>query len=254
MRQVRSGILLAANDAHAAGAAKKDAKASDAKAKAPAKKAKKSYGPIGTIFAYLGSNLFVFLFLSLALGYPLGKVAVKGVNLGATAGTLIVGIALSLTAFMAFGITYSAPGLVSTIFLLLFMYAIGMKVGPQFFSGIARGGMDFVVIGLIVAISNFLIVFLGAKLVGMAPGYAAGIISGSYTITAVIGVAQSAVSSGAVHLPQGVTADAVGANLAAGYAVAYILSSIFTILVIKYQISAGCLWRRSGKSRQGGRG
>jgi len=227
------GILLASNEAHAAGAAKKDAKASSAKG-APAKEAKKSYGPIGTIFAYLGSNLFVFLFLSLALGYPLGKVAVKGVNLGATAGTLIVGIAISLTAFMAFGITYSAPGLVSTIFLLMFMYAIGMKVGPQFFSGIARGGLDFVVIGLIVAISNFLIVFFGAKLVGMAPGYAAGIISGSYTITAVIGVAQSAVASGAVKLPQGVTANAVGANLAAGYAVAYVLSSIFTILVIKY--------------------
>lgn len=215
-----SGILLAANDAHAADAVKKDAKA------APAKEAKKSYGPIGSIFAFLGSNMFVFLFLSLSLGYPLGKVTVKGINLGATAGTLIVGIAMSLTAFMAFGITYSAPGLVSTIFLLLFMYAIGMKVGPQFFSGIARGGLDFVVIGLIVALSNFAICFFGAKLVGMAPGYAAGIISGSYTITAVIGVAQSAVASGAVTLPQGVTANAVGANLAAGYAVAYVLSSI----------------------------
>ncbi len=47
--------------------------------------------------------------MSLSLGYPLGAVTVKGVNLGATAGTLIVGIALSLTAFIAFGITYSAP-------------------------------------------------------------------------------------------------------------------------------------------------
>ena len=189
---------------------------------------------MGAIFTYLGSNMFVFLFLSLALGYPLGRVTVKGVNLGATAGTLIVGIALSLTAFMGFGITYSAPGLVSTIFLLMFMYAIGMKVGPQFFSGIARGGMDFVVIGVIVAVSNFLICFFGAKLAGLAPGYGAGIISGSYTITAVMGVAQSAVSSGAVTLPAGVTQNTVGANLAAGYAVSYVLSSIFTILVIKY--------------------
>jgi len=232
-----SGVLLPANDAHAADAVKKDAKAAPAKkaAKAtPAKEAKKSYGPIGTIFAYLGSNMFVFLFLALALGYPLGNITVKGINLGATAGTLIVGIAMSLTAFMAFDITYQAPGLVSTIFLLLFMYAIGMKVGPQFFSGIARGGMDFVVIGLIVAISNFLICFFGAKMLAMAPGYAAGIISGSYTITAVIGVATSAVTSGAVKLPDGVTANDVGANLAAGYAVAYVLSSIFTILVIKY--------------------
>ena len=141
---------------------------------------------------------------------------------------------MSLTAFMGFGITYSAPGLVSTIFLLMFMYAIGMKVGPQFFSGIARGGMDFVVIGVIVAVSNFLICFFGAKLAGLAPGYAAGIISGSFTITAVMGVAQSAVSSGAVTLPDGITANTVGANLAAGYAVSYVLSSIFTILVIKY--------------------
>jgi len=198
------------------------------------KAAEKSYGPVGTIFAYLGSNMFVFLFLCLSLGYPLGAVTVKGVNLGATAGTLIVGITLSLTAFTAFGITYSAPGLVSTIFLLMFMYAIGMKVGPQFFSGIARGGLDFVVIGLIVAITNFLICYFGAKLLGMAPGYAAGIISGSYTITAVMGVAQGAVSAGAVTLPSGVTANDVGANLAAGYAISYVLSSIFTILVIKY--------------------
>jgi len=218
---------------------KKDVAKTPAAQKEPAKAvekkaAEKSYGPVGTIFAYLGSNMFVFLFLCLSLGYPLGAVTVKGVNLGATAGTLIVGITLSLTAFTAFGITYSAPGLVSTIFLLMFMYAIGMKVGPQFFSGIARGGLDFVVIGLIVAISNFLICYFGAKLVGMAPGYAAGIISGSYTVTAVIGVAQGAVSAGAVTLPSGVTANDVGANLAAGYAVSYVLSSIFTILVIKY--------------------
>ncbi len=196
--------------------------------------AEKSYGLVGTIFDYMGSNLFVFIFLAMAIGYPLGRVTIKGVNLGATAGTLIVGIAISLTAFMAFGITYSAPGLVSTIFLLMFMYAIGMKVGPQFFSGIARGGMDMVVIGLIVAFSNFLICYFGAKLAGLATGYGAGIISGSYTITAVIGVAQSAVDSGAVNLPAGVTANAVGANLAAGYAVSYVLSSIFTILIIKY--------------------
>ena len=45
----------------------------------------------------------------MAIGYPLGAITVKGVNLGATAGTLIVGIALSLTAFMAFDIKYEAP-------------------------------------------------------------------------------------------------------------------------------------------------
>ena len=49
---------------------------------------------------------------------------------------------------------------------MMFMYAIGMKVGPQFFSGLARGGLDFVVIGLIVVFANFAIVVVGAKMLG----------------------------------------------------------------------------------------
>jgi putative transport protein len=195
---------------------------------------KEASGFFGFIFTYLSKNPFVFLFLCLAVGYPLGWITVKGISLGTTAGTLVVGVLLALGAFAIYDLKIDAPGLVSDIFLMMFMYAIGMKVGPQFFSGLARGGMDFVVIGLIVVFSNFVIVVAGTKMLEMAPGYAAGIISGSYTVTAVIGVAQSAVSSGAFKLPDGITADQVGANIAAGYAISYILSSVFIILLIKY--------------------
>ncbi|MFC5077120.1 Aspartate/alanine antiporter [Vibrio thalassae] len=186
------------------------------------------------LFNYLSENPFVFLFLSLAIGYPLGRISVKGVSLGTTAGTLIVGVALALTSFSVFGVKIEEPGLVSDIFLMMFMYAIGMKVGPQFFSGLARGGIDFVVIGLIVVFSNFAIVMIGAKLLGLEPGYAAGIISGSYTVTAVMGVAQSAITSGAFVPPAGLSADQVSANIAAGYAISYVLSTVFIILLIKY--------------------
>lgn len=189
---------------------------------------------IAFIFHYIANNPFVFLFLAISLGYPLGKISIKGINLGATAGTLLVSVLIALGAFSFFGLTIDAPGLVSDIFLMMFMYAIGMKVGPQFFSGLARGGMDFIVIGLIVVFSNFIIVFFGAKLFDLAPGYAAGIISGSYTVTAVMGVAQSSITSGAFKAPDGMTIDQVSANIAAGYAISYILSSIFIILLIKY--------------------
>jgi putative transport protein len=195
---------------------------------------KEASGVFGFFFTYLSNNPFVFLFLALGLGYPLGWITIKGISLGTTAGTLVVGVVLALAAFAIYDLKIDAPGLVSDIFLMMFMYAIGMKVGPQFFSGLARGGLDFVVIGLIVVFSNFLIVVAGAKMMDMAPGYAAGIISGSYTVTAVIGVAQSAVSSGAFKMPDGITADQVGANIAAGYAISYILSSVFIILLIKY--------------------
>ncbi|MFT5235841.1 MAG: putative transport protein [Shewanella sp.] len=191
-------------------------------------------GLLSYLFTYIAHNPFVFLFLSIVIGYPLGKVSIKGINLGSTAGTLVVGVAIALTAFSVYGLRIDAPGLVSDIFLMMFMYAIGMKVGPQFFSGLSRGGLDFVVIGLIVVFSNFLIVFFGSKLLGLAPGYAAGIISGSYTVTAVMGVAQSAIDSGAFKAPAGMTLDQVSANIAAGYAISYILSSVFIILLIKY--------------------
>ncbi|MGD9019979.1 MAG: hypothetical protein PVJ25_06855 [Desulfuromonadales bacterium] len=194
----------------------------------------KSFGLVGSLFNYFATNPFAYLFLALALGYPLGRVTVGGLNLGTTAGTLVVGIAIALTSSAVFGITYEIPGLVEDIFLMMFMYALGMRVGPQFFSGLARGGMDFIVIGLITCFSLVAIGFFGAKLLGLPPGYAAGLISGSYTVTAVMGVAGSAVSSGAFKVPAGMTADNVMANMAAGYAISYVLSSLFTILFVKY--------------------
>ena len=99
---------------------------------------KEASGVFGFFFTYLSSNPFVFLFLSLALGYPLGWITVKGVSLGTTAGTLCVGVGFALAAFAIYDLKIDAPGLVSDIFLMMFMYAIGMKVGPQFFSGLAR--------------------------------------------------------------------------------------------------------------------
>ena len=222
-------ILLAANDAHAAETAKKASAAS-----APAKAAEKPRGIAGWLLEYLAKNPFAYLFLALALGYPLGRIKVAGISLGTTAGVLVVGITIALTSSAVFGIEYQIPGLVEDIFLMMFMYALGMKVGPQFFSGLARGGLDFVIIGLITCISLVLICFFGAKLVGLAPGYSAGLISGSYTVTAVMGVAGSAVSSGAFKLPEGMSVDSVMANMAAGYAISYILSSLFTILLVKY--------------------
>lgn len=235
----RAGYLLLA-DNHDKGAPKadqgaKDAKAKGAKAKdAKAKEPAKDLGPIGNAFRFLGEQSFVFIFLALALGYPLGRITIKGVGLGATAGTLVVGLAISLIAFTNYEIQYQLPGLVSTIFLSMFMYALGMKVGPQFFPGLKRGGIGLVMIGVLCIVTNFIICFGGAKLAGLDPGYAAGLISGSYTVTAVIGVATSAVDGGAFTPPDGVTTDQVAANIAAGYAISYVLSLIGVILLVKY--------------------
>ena len=85
-------------------------------------------GGFGYIFHLFEQQPFLFIFVALALGYPLGRIAVAGVSLGSTAGTLVVGLILSLIAFTVFDIQYKLPGLVSTIFLSMFMYALGLKV------------------------------------------------------------------------------------------------------------------------------
>ena len=191
-------------------------------------------GGFGYLFKLLEAQPFLFIFLAMALGYPLGRIAIKGVSLGSTAGTLVVGLIISITAFTGFDIQFQLPGLVSTIFLSMFMYALGLKVGPSFFPGLMRGGVGLVIMGCIVITANFIICYGGAMLVGLDPGYAPGLISGSYTVTAVIGVATSAMQGGAWAPPDGMSTDQVSANIAAGYAISYVLATVGGILLIKY--------------------
>jgi putative transport protein len=185
-------------------------------------------------FTFLGDQAWVFILIALAVGYPLGRVKFGPISLGSTASALLVAVLLSMAASAWFDITYSIPGIVSTIFLSLFMYALGLGVGPKFFSGLKAAGMATVIIGLIIWSTNWLICMVGAKLAGLDSGFAAGLISGSYTITAIMGVAQSAVQSGTAPIPEGMSAEQIGANMAAGYAISYILSSVFTILLMRY--------------------
>lgn len=185
-------------------------------------------------FQLLDNQPIAFILLALTLGTFIGKFSVKTISLGSTAGTLLVGVVLSMIAQGAYGITYSIPGILSSFMLLLFMYALGLKVGPQFFSGLRKGGLAFIGIGVIVWALNWVICYFGAKLFDLAPGYATGLISGSYTITAILGVGQGAMASGAYVPPVGMTVEEVGANMAAAYAISYVLSTVGIILLIRY--------------------
>lgn len=191
-------------------------------------------GPFGGTLDFLGSHAFVLLFLTLALGSLLGRTKLGFLKLGSTAGTLISGIALSVWAYLGYDIRYAVPGLLTTVFLNLFMFAVGMKVGPQFFAGLRKDGVKGVVIAVVVALLNFAIVLAGAKICGLRPGFAPGLISGSMTDTAVIGVTTGAVESGSYQPPPGITAAEVTGNIAAAYAVTFLFSLIGIILLVRY--------------------
>src|SRR5262245_38528217 len=74
------------------------------------------------------------IFLTLAVGYYVGKFTFWGIGLGAVTATLLAGVVIG-----QLGITISAP-LKATVF-LMFLFAVGYGVGPQFVRGVARDGL-----------------------------------------------------------------------------------------------------------------
>lgn len=191
-------------------------------------------GPAGAVLHFFSAQPFVLLFLTLALGTIVGRRKLGFVSLGSTAGTLLVGLMISLWAYLGYELKYQLPALLTTVTLNLFMFAVGLKVGPQFFAGLRLDGIKLVSVGLIVVGLNFVIAFGGAKLLNLGPGFATGIIAGSMTDTAVIGAAAGAVHSGSYRPPPDVTPEAVIGNVAAGYAIIYLFSLIGIILLVRY--------------------
>src|SRR6188508_1705137 len=82
------------------------------------------------------------LFLSLAFGYFFGKFTFKGIGLGAVTATLLAAIVIG-----QLGITISPH--VKATFFLLFLFAVGYGVGPQFVRGIAKDGLPQAIFAVI---------------------------------------------------------------------------------------------------------
>ena len=171
----------------------------------------------------LAHTIFV-LALVITVGILLGKIKIGGVSLGTT-WILFVGIAAS-----HFGMTID-PGVLSFIKefgLILFVFSIGLQVGPGFFSSFKNGGMQ------LVGLASLIVVL------GVATAYAlhlatdtpiptmVGILSGAVTNTPGLGAAQQAY------------ADASGVedpSIALGYAVAYplgVIGIILSIIFVRY--------------------
>src|ERR1700751_6299890 len=112
------------------------------------------------------------IFLSLGLGYYFGSFTYKGLGLGAVTATLIAAVIIG-----QLGITISGP--LKPTFFLMFLFAIGYGVGPQFVRGIARDGLPQALYAAIVCVLCLLFSWLAAKLAGYDLGSAVGLYAGS---------------------------------------------------------------------------
>jgi putative transport protein len=127
------------------------------------------------------------IFLTLALGYWVGGFKFGGFSLGAVTGTLLVGVVVG-----QMEITISPN--VKSVFFLMFLFAVGYGVGPQFVRGLKSDGLPQVIFSVLQCLASLLTVLIVAKLFGYNVGLAAGLLSGSQTISAVLGVATDAIN------------------------------------------------------------
>ena len=127
------------------------------------------------------------IFLALALGFWFGNLKFGKFSLGVVTSVLLAGVLIGQAK-----ITIS-PHVKSTFF-LMFLFAVGYSVGPQFFRGLKSGGMKQVLFAAILAVTCLLSAVLMAKLLHYNVGMAAGLLSGASTISAVLGVATDSIN------------------------------------------------------------
>jgi len=184
-------------------------------------------------FQYLASNPYVVLFFTVAVSVWLGRQSIAGYGLGMVASAIIVGCGLAVWA-SAYGIKLQLDNFTKLIFYYLFMYGVGLRVGPSFVNSLGGDGLRYTILAVVSSVVGLAIVVLGVKLLDLPPGTAGGILAGSQTMSAAIGSAEEAVSSGILKLPQGTTQEQVSAMIALSYGITYIWGTVGIILITKY--------------------
>ncbi len=184
-------------------------------------------------FEFLKANPYILLFFTVGMAVYVGKFNVKGYGLGMVAAAVVVGCALATWA-STYGVKLQLDNFAKSLFYYLFMYGVGLRVGPSFFNSLKKDGLKFTILAVVCSVMGLVLVVVGAKMFGLPPGAAGGILAGSQTMSAAIGTAEMAVTQGAYKLPAGCNAESVSAMIALGYGVTYIWGTIGIILVCKY--------------------
>jgi putative transport protein len=162
------------------------------------------------------------LFLSLAIGYYVGSFSYRGFALGAVTSTLLAAILIG-----QLGITISPN--VKSVFFLMFLFAIGYGVGPQFVRGIAADGLPQALFAVVVCVFCLAAPVIVAKIAGYDIGYAAGLYAGSQTISASMGLATDAINRLGMPPDQ---AKAMLDDMPVAYAVTYIFGTVGSAILL----------------------
>ncbi|MCM1291610.1 MAG: aspartate-alanine antiporter [Prevotella sp.] len=162
------------------------------------------------------------IFLTLGLGFLIGKVRIGNFRLGSVTAVLIVGVIIGQ-------MRISISGPVKMVFFMMFLFSIGYSVGPNFFKSLRGGGAKQALFAVVMSSVIFLTVWCGAMIMQYSSGETVGLFSGSQTCSALLGVGSEAISR--MNIPQ----DSIKQQLdivPVCYAVTYIFGTLGTVILL----------------------
>jgi putative transport protein len=181
---------------------------------------------------YLNGLPLLALFITIFLGYTIGKIKIKTFVLGGIAGSLIMGVIIGQLDI------HLSPA-IGGIFFALFIYAVGYQGGAQFFRSLNRKMFMQLLSATITCVLGLMCVLLATWWFGLDRGTAAGLAAGGLTQSSIIGTANDAITR--LHLASHITHQ-LQANVAVGYAVCYIFGSFGPILMLTAVFPAMMRW------------
>src|SRR5512141_540247 len=172
-----------------------------------------------TVAESLRQNPELAVFLTLALGFLVGRLKIGTFKLGNVVGTLLAGVVVGQ-------IGVKVDPVVKLVFFDLFLFATGYKVGPQFFRGLKKNALTQVSLTAVLCVTSLATTVAAAKIFKYDCGTAAGLMAGAFTESTVIGTAGETIN----RLP---VSDAEKKRLLdqipVAYAVSYLVGTGFVV-------------------------
>lgn len=163
----------------------------------------------------LRENPELAIFLTIAIGFLIGRVKLGSFSLGIVVGCLLAGVLIGQ-------LDIKVSPLVKTVFFDLFLFTTGYKVGPQFFRALKRDALPQMALTVVLCVACLLTALGFAKLLNYDIGTAAGLLAGAFSESTVIGTAGEAIQR--LDLPQAERTALVN-NIPVAYAVTYLVGT-----------------------------
>ena len=194
---------------------------------------------LGSLFSVTGIGFLMFcVFVVAALGYALGRVTIKGVNLG-TAGVFIVALLFGCFFYkpleaqlMNAGTTYvgNALKILENLGLMLFVTAVGFIAGPNFFSGLKKNFKSYILLGAVIILAGAAACIACIVFFGCNASMAVGILSGALTSTPAFSAAKETVQVIATS-PE--MATELENMVTVGHGIAYLFGVVGVVLFVQ---------------------